>query len=164
MNAVYAEPHWLAVARKYLGTTEIPGKETTPQIARWLRELKAWWSDDETPWCGVFVAAIMGAVEPPPKHWYRAKAWAEWGQPVAPQTGAVVVFERKGGGHVGLLVGKDQQGRLLVLGGNQGNRVSVAPFDPARVLAYRWPRNRVPYADERLALYQSTETASIQEA
>jgi hypothetical protein len=27
----------------------------------------------------------------------------------------------------------------MVLGGNQGNAVTVAPFDRARVLGYRWP-------------------------
>lgn len=164
MNVVAGEPYWLTIARHHLGTAEIPGKDTTPQIAKWLRELKAWWSDDETPWCGVFVAAMMETVDALPPHWYRAKAWAEWGQPCAPQTGCIVVFERKGGGHVGLLVGKDQGGRLLVLGGNQGNRVSIAPFDPSRVLAYRWPLSRPVYPRERLARYESTEAASTQEA
>jgi hypothetical protein len=37
------------------------------------------------------------------------------------------------------VVGNDEAGRLMVLGGNQGNAVTVAPFDRARVLGYRWP-------------------------
>lgn len=135
------EPHWLTAARKYLGLTEIPGKQHNPTIIRWLRELKAWWSDDETPWCGTFVAvAFRESSLPLPQHWYRARAWLEWGIPLPhPALGCVVVFARAGGGHVGFVVGEDQQGRLLVLGGNQGNRVSVAPFDKTRVLGYRWP-------------------------
>ena len=51
----------------------------------------------------------------------------------APTVGCVVVFEREGGGHVGLVVGADTKGRLLVLGGNQGDAVSIAPFDRSRV-------------------------------
>lgn len=135
------EPAWLGLARKDIGLREIPGAPTAPRIATWLRMLKAWWGDDETPWCGVAVAAWMtDAGIKPPSAWYRAKAWAEWGtRLVNPVPGAVVVFEREGGGHVGLVVGQDQRGRLLVLGGNQGNQVCIAPFDRARVLAYRWP-------------------------
>jgi len=37
-------------------------------------------------------------------------------------------------------VGQDDKGRLLVLGGNQGNAVSIAPFDRSRVSGYRWPK------------------------
>ena len=132
---------WLTQARKHVGLREIPGAQTAPMIQRWLAQLGAWWRDDETPWCGVAVAAWMRAagIKPPP-HWYRARAWLEFGMPLAePVVGAVVVFAREGGGHVGLVTGRDNLGRLLVLGGNQGNAVSEAAFDPARVLGYRWP-------------------------
>ena len=132
--------NWLDEARKHIGVAEIPGKDHSPVITRWLSDLGAWWTDDDTPWCGVFVAhCFRSAGVQLPKHWYRAKAWLDWGITVPPLVGCVVVFERVGGGHVGLLVGKDQGGRLMVLGGNQGNKVSVAPFDPARVAGYRWP-------------------------
>lgn len=136
-----AEPFWLTVARRNLHVVEIPGKQTAPAIAKWLANLKAWWSDDETPWCGVFVAECMReAGVPLPKHWYRAMAWSDWGLRLAsPTLGCVVVFARSGGGHVGIFVGRDEQERLMILGGNQGNRVSIAPFDPARAVAYRWP-------------------------
>jgi len=135
------EPKWLVAARSYIGVAELPGKETTPAIARWLLNLKAWWRDDETPWCGVFVAECMKESDIPlPAAWFRAKGWLDWGVPIfAPMVGCVVVFARTGGGHVGLVVGRDPASRLLVLGGNQGNRVGVAAFDMSRVLGYRWP-------------------------
>jgi uncharacterized protein (TIGR02594 family) len=135
------EPRWLKSARAFIDLREIPGKATAPVIARWLRQLKAWWSDDETPWCGTFVAAVFeGEGIRRPKHWYRAKAWLDFGTPIRePALGAVVVFERKGGGHVGFVVGNDERGRLMVLGGNQGDSVNIAPFDRSRVLGYRWP-------------------------
>lgn len=159
-------PEWLKTARADIGLREIPGAQTAPRIARWLADLKAWWRDDETPWCGVAVAAWMRAAGVPlPQHWYRAKAWLTWGVPLAaPVPGCVVVFERQGGGHVGLVEGVDQRGRLMVLGGNQGNAVSVAPFDMARVSGYRWPPGAAPQFAGRLPVIASAAASSSNEA
>jgi uncharacterized protein (TIGR02594 family) len=56
-----------------------------------------------------------------------------------PAPGCVVVFSREGGGHVGFVVGKDVEGNLLVLGGNQGDEVNIKAFGVDRVSGYRWP-------------------------
>jgi uncharacterized protein (TIGR02594 family) len=159
-----ADPPWLAAARRDIGLRELPGAPTAPRIARWLQDLGAWWRDDETPWCGTAVAAWMRAADRPiPKAWYRARAWAEWGQAIAaPLPGCVVVLARQGGGHVGLVVGRNAAGWLLVLGGNQGNAVNVAAFDPSRVLAYRWPPGVQIPPPTKLAL--GTAAASTSEA
>lgn len=156
---------WIIIARRHLGLAEIPGKDTAPTIARWLRDLRAWWTDDETPWCGTFVAACLREAEVSlPRHWYRAKAWLDWGTPIMhPVAGCIVVFERPGGGHVGFVTGRDLRDRLMVLGGNQGNRVSVAPFDPSRVLGYRWPAHLIVPSDP-LPLIRSAGAASSNEA
>ena len=135
-------PPWFRIARRHIGTTEFPGKSTHPTILRWLVLLRAWWRDDETPWCGAFVgAALHEAGVEVPKRWFRARSWLDWGEPLAaPCRGAVVVFERGGAGHVGFVAGVDGEGRIMTLGGNQRNGVNVAPFDPQRVLGYRWPK------------------------
>lgn len=135
------EPSWLVEARKYIGLSEFPGASHNSTILRWLDKLSAWWRDDETPWCGVFVAYCMQASDiAVPKYWMRAKAWADWGSRLsAPVTGCVVVFERQGGGHVGFVVGRTLTGNLMVLGGNQGDKVSIAAFDRSRVVGYYWP-------------------------
>ena len=162
------EPNWLVHARTYLGTAEIPGKATAPTIARWLRDLRAWYSDDETPWCGTFVGAVLKESGVPiAKHWYRARAWLDWGVTIADAVpGCVVVYERAGGGHVGFAVALDQKGRILTLGGNQGNRVSIAPFERYRVLGYRWPADRFAEltAAGKLPLVTDTGTSSGNEA
>lgn len=135
------EPRWLTIARQDLGIEETPGKDTTPAIRRWLIELGAWWRDDETPWCGVACAHWMKqAGAGVPRNYFRARAWLDWGTTLTnPALGCVAVFERRGGGHVGLIVGQTELGYLLVLGGNQGDRVCIASFSPDRVLGYRWP-------------------------
>ena len=79
-----------------------------------------------------------------PRKPHRKTAWLNFGTKLAaPCVGCVVVFWRgdiKGwSGHVGFVVGKDKLGNLMVLGGNQGDMVSIKPFIRSRVLGYRWP-------------------------
>lgn len=135
------EPRYLSIARNYLHLKEIVGLKNSPTIIKWLVSLKAWWREDETPWCGVFVAACFQEAELPyPKMYMRAKSYLEHGEKLdKPCLGCIVIFERKGGGHVGFAIGKNHAGKLIILGGNQGNQVSVLPFDMDRVLGYRMP-------------------------
>lgn len=138
---------WVEHGKKFIGTKEIKGSGTNSTIAKWLLRLKAWWSDDETPWCGVFVAeCLKEAGRDIPKSWFRAKAYhidndgTYYGTRLnAPAYGCIAVMSRSGGGHVGFVVGKDAQGRVLVLGGNQGDAVSIAAFPMNRVTAWIWP-------------------------
>lgn len=134
-----SEPVWLVTARNDIGNPESLGPNDSPLIRRMLGKLNGLWLRGQ-PWCGSFMAYVMQqcGIEYP-KDYYRAKAWATWGSDCGPIVGAVVVFERTGGGHIGILAGVDTLGNLLVIGGNQGDAVSVRAFDPGRVLAYRWP-------------------------
>jgi uncharacterized protein (TIGR02594 family) len=138
-----SEPSWLKIARSYDGLKEIPGPRHNQTIIRWLVKLNAWWSDDETPWCGVFVAHCMQESWLPfPKFYMRAKAWSDYGSllrrdRLAP--GAILVFDRAGGGHVGFYVGEDA-GFYYVLGGNQSNAVNVMKLGKSRLVASRWPK------------------------
>lgn len=118
------------------------------------------------PWCGGAVAEWMrkASIDQLPKHWYRARAWLDWGMALTkPTRGCVVVFDRKGGGHVGLVDGQDQFGRLLVIGGNQGNAVSIAAFTTDRVLGYRWPVG-VPLPSTPLPTFAGGVPVSTNEA
>lgn len=138
-----SEPSWLKIARSYDGLKEIPGPRHNQTIIRWLGKLRAWWSDDETPWCGVFIAHCMQESWLPfPKFYMRAKAWSDYGSllrrdRLAP--GAILVFDRAGGGHVGFYVGEDA-GFYYVLGGNQSNAVNVMKLGKSRLVASRWPK------------------------
>ena len=161
-----AEPGWLTLARTFLGVREIPGPRHSNVIGEWLRRLRAWWQDDETPWCGTFVAVVLQqSGQPIAKHWYRARDWLNWEQDAGRAVlGAVVVLKRGPAmGHVGFVVGWDAAGQLLVLGGNQGNAVTIAAFSPDRVLGYRWPA-AVPLPAEVAPVFAQVGAPSTGEA
>jgi uncharacterized protein (TIGR02594 family) len=157
-------PSWLHVARTRIGERETLGPNDSPYIRRILARLHGSWLRGQ-PWCGAFVAEVCAESGLAyPRAWYRARAWLDWGVRLAgPALGCVVVFQRPGGGHVGLVVGIDAQHRLMVLGGNQGDAVNIRPFDQSRVLGYRWPAEASRDRGE-LPLLASTGPASRNEA
>ncbi|MGZ8286880.1 MAG: TIGR02594 family protein [Allosphingosinicella sp.] len=122
------------------------------------------WERDSTPWCSAFVnwclarAGIAGT----DSGW--ARSWAQWGEPIdPPRLGAVAVWARGRPsadgrvvtGHVAFFV-EDRGDSLLVLGGNQSDRVCLKAYPkrgyltdtvdsaaPVRelyeLIGYRWP-------------------------
>lgn len=49
------------------------------------------------------------------------------------------MLTRTGGGHVGFYV-RETDKYVYILGGNQGNKVSIAGYDKGRIIAYRLPQ------------------------
>jgi uncharacterized protein (TIGR02594 family) len=136
------DPAYLIAARRDIGVREIKGPKHSGRIVQMLTRLRAWWSDDETPWCGVAVAAWLSeAGYPIPKHYYRALAWADYGVSIpGPAHGAIAVLTRKGGGHVGIVTGVTSNGsHVRLLGGNQNDAINEAWFPSSRITAYRLP-------------------------
>jgi uncharacterized protein (TIGR02594 family) len=162
---------WLLAAQSKLGIREIAGSKHNPTILAWLKLLGAWWSNDEEPWCGTFVAiCLREAGLPIVAHWYRARAWAGWGIETTPRLGALLVFGRDGGGHVGWYLGQALRlvdGRMVlcfrVRGGNQGNRVCDAWIPAARLIACRWPAG-VPVTTVAMTLSAGDGPVSTDEA
>lgn len=135
---------WLDVARRHLGEREVAGPKHNPTIVGWLRRVTGRDHPDETAWCAAFVGACLMEVGLPSTGKLAARSYAAYGEPLdGPREGCIVVLVRgdpkSWQGHVGFYVGRVPDGRILILGGNQGNAVSIARYDPARVLAWRWP-------------------------
>lgn len=118
--------------------------------------LKEWLSSDghalgdpaKLPWCGDFVETAIRLSLPHewiPQNPYWALNWRKFGVPTKPTYGAIASIKRKGGGHVGFIIGQDDK-RYYMMGGNQSNRVSVAPVDKSRFEpeSFRWPSTAVP--------------------
>lgn len=151
-----AEPRWITVARSLLGTREIPGPQHSSFIAKgWARLGAGWFNDDETPWCGFFVAHCMDAAGlsyPGKGEFARAASWATYGIPVSvPAVGTIGVKKRTGGNHVFFIVGETPDKRFFkALGGNQSNAVTIMDIAKADVTAMRWPSGVPLPADRKL--------------
>lgn len=129
-----------------LGVAEVVGKGSNKTIIGWRDELNqagvsiTGYSDDDIPWCGLFAAIVAhraGKKVVASPLW--ARNWANFGSGGATAAlGDVLVFGRGGGGHVGFYVGEDATA-YHVLGGNQGNKVSITRVLKSRLLASRRP-------------------------
>ena len=137
-------PRHLLKAVELMGVTETVGFRHNPIIMGWARELgmQNVYTADEIPWCGLFMAIVMQRADRSPvANPLRALAWNNFGNQVQKaELADVLTFTRKGGGHVGLYVGEDWT-HYHVLGGNQGNAVSIVRIHRNRLSQIR----RVPY-------------------
>lgn len=140
---------WMTEARSLIGVREVPGAANNPVIMSWgnrlgARVLGIAYGADSVPWCGLFAAhCVTQAGMKPPAIAIRAKQWATWGTALpltgTPPMGAVAVFSRNGGGHVGFVDSVNRDGSLNILGGNQGDAVNIKRFGRDRLIALRWP-------------------------
>lgn len=132
---------WIAEARKHIGLKEVRGAKHNTTIQQWLKSLNAWWSDDETAWCGVFTAHCLRVADVKyPKHWYRALDYLNYGAKLKkPAYGCIAVKTRNGGGHVCFVVGRDKKtNKLVCLGGNQSDMVCFALYNESDFEAFMW--------------------------
>ena len=145
-------PNWLDIALREIDVAEFRGADKhNSRIIEYhhTTDLKA--TSDEVPWCSSYVNWCMQMALVPRTKSAAARSWLAWGVPMArPATGAVAVLTRGTGpqpgpevidapGHVGFYLGYAGLGRILVLGGNQGDTVSIELYPITRVLGYLWP-------------------------
>jgi uncharacterized protein (TIGR02594 family) len=137
-------PRHLHVALDELGTYEIAGDKDHPRIIEYLRTVVLPASvdlHDEVNWCSAFVSWCMLTAGGTSTRNAAARSWLKWGRGTTnPQPGDVAVFWRGSPdswkGHVGFYIGK-VGGYVVVLGGNQGNKVSVRYYKASQLLGCR---------------------------
>jgi len=137
-------PTWYSHARTYLGLKEIKGPQSNATIMRWARTLGGWvksfYTNDDIPWCALFVNICLAEAGLKGTGTLAARDFEKWGVPLTvPSVGAILVFVRPGGGHVGFYVGQKIDGTLRVLGGNQSDSVTETWIAASRLTAIRWP-------------------------
>lgn len=142
-------PKMLVEALRHYGTLEHKGKGSNPNITAWAKEVgvNGWYTDDDIPWCGLFVGVVAkrAGYPFPASKLLAARQWINWGEPVTKgreMLWDILVFSRSGGGHVGFYVGENDKA-FLVFGGNQSNAVGFAWIDKARLLEARRPKYKI---------------------
>lgn len=146
--AIPRDPVWLREARRFMGLKEIAGAKSNPTIMGWAKRFGGWianyFTNDDIPWCGLFVGHVVAVTLPReklPTNPLGALQWAKFGRELSvPALGAILVFTRSGGGHVGFYVGETAT-HYRVLGGNQLNSVSITQIEKQRLVigGIRWP-------------------------
>ena len=131
----------LDYAWKELGVAERPGTPDNERILEYQTHSPDVPDDDEIAWCSDFVGWCVRQASLPATHKANARSWLDWGVAVdSPRVGDVCILWRQDPsswkGHVGFYLGGNDEW-VVLLGGNQGNRVSVREYPRSRVLGFR---------------------------
>ena len=155
---------WRAIdtAAQYLGLSEVPGMVDNPAVLAMLQRKNPWAKHDEVPWCAAFVDHCLWVTGHETTGSLRARSFIECGKRIwtagdsdtarldLPKVGDIAVITRGGGkqpgpdvieaqGHVGFFVAM-QRDRVVILGGNQGNKVSIRKYARSRLLTVSRPK------------------------
>jgi len=140
------------LAERFVGIEEVYGSADNPQILAMLRLDATWPENDETPWCSAFVNYVAWLLRLPRSKSLLARSWLKVGMVVPYRDDAKIGFDicilKRGSGnqpgpenytatgHVGFYAGHGKS-NIYLLGGNQGNSVSVSGYDIDRLLGIR---------------------------
>lgn len=120
---------WLTAARAELGTREVRGAADNARVVEYHGTTSLRAQDDETAWCSSFVNWSMEQAGYRGTDSAAARSWSTWGEAVtrdaaSVRPGDVIVFPRGNNpafGHVAIVSEVHADGRVTVVGGNQGN-------------------------------------------
>lgn len=125
----------------HYGMQEVSGTQSNPEIIAFFKELGYNINDDETSWCAASLNYYLKKCGY--EHTGKLDAKSFLKLPVVvlqPSLGDIVVLWREDPsswkGHVGLFINWNTK-YVWLLGGNQGNSLSVAAYPRERVLGCR---------------------------
>lgn len=152
------------LADRYRGIKELPGAlQNNPVIMAMLKltkgaDFSGWPKSDEVPWCSGAMNWWAWHLRLPRSYNLQARSWLDVGRPItleeAVQANDVLILKRGSGkgtaaahirlpdgtwppGHVTLFAGMQSATRVLGLGGNQGDTVSIASYPTSRLIGVR---------------------------
>jgi uncharacterized protein (TIGR02594 family) len=143
-----SRPLWVEAGIKLLGTHEGIGAKDNQTIIDWAKdeggEISKEYTHDSIPWCALFANHILTKVGLKGTETLWALDFAGKWPSIrlnGPAVGAFAPMKRTGGGHITVIVGRDQHGNPMGLGGNQGDQVSIEPFAASRLnQGFYWPK------------------------
>lgn len=177
-------PLWLQAGLALVGVRETAGARDNQTIIDWAKEeggaIARDYTHDSIPWCALFANHLLTKVglKGPETLWaldFNAdrmekrigRRWPADKLP-GPAVGAFAPMLRNGGGHIIVVVGRDQHGNVMGLGGNQSDQVSIIPFPRSRLNeGFWWPQEvRLPaqIGFDKLPIVRSDGRVSRNEA
>lgn len=142
------------LAQRFIGLKEAPGSGSNPQVLSFLQLDNSWPAGDDVAWCSAFVNYIAWLLRLPRSKGLAARSWLNVGIPITDYNAAkpefdVVILMRGEGpqpgpdvvnaqGHVGLFAAYNSlKAQVSILGGNQGDQVSIATYPTSKILGIR---------------------------
>jgi len=132
---IFIHGRMLQIAFEEMNTKEIPGKNHNPRIIQYHKTTTLKATKDEIAWCSalmnwlVIKAGFIGTNNA------LAMSWLDYGIAInKPFPGCIAVF--RGGDHVALYLYETNR-YIYVIGGNQGDKVSIIGIDKRRLAGYR---------------------------
>ena len=143
---------WVDVAveemKKDITETGYGSNPSNPEITKYFdyTQLKGTSSakTDQTPWCAAFVNYCLETAGVDGTMMATAYSFKKWGQsfPTSePKFGAIAIMNYS---HVGFVVGKNKDGRIVLLGGNQKDAINLSPNPGNRVSKFVYPTDYSP--------------------
>lgn len=142
------QPRWISIAEEELGETEIRGKKHNARVLEYHATTTGRAKTDESPWCSSFVNWVLKKARYEGTNSAWSHSWKTWGDGIAkPALGCIAFIDwgkvdaaKSGKGHVGFVVGRTAKGRIVLLGGNQSDKVRYTAFKTSVVDSYRVPK------------------------
>lgn len=165
-------PKLVSAALQYYGVKEIKGAKSNPVILDMARGIGCGdiYTQDDTSWCAVFINHLIRITGKPPVDYkndrynlLRAKWLLNWGNAVKKgdeQLGDIMVFDREGGGHVGILIAHSETS-FHILGGNQSDSVNIIELAKNRLIgARRYYATKAPESAKQYVLNSSGQLST----
>jgi len=145
-------PLQLKIAKEELGQTEYLPKnkrKPNPRVSNYFIECGASPDPLNTPWCAYFHGFCVKRAGYVPTNSGMARSYLNWGSKIdklseAKPGDTIVLWRGKTNdsvtGHIGFYI-KHNKDYIWLLGGNQGDEVSIAAFPIKKLLGIRRPRN-----------------------
>ena len=154
----------VAEAEAELGTAEW-AKGSNPEVVKYYaeaghKEVK----DDSVPWCAAFVGSVLARAGVKGSGSLMARSYTKWGTEVVgladAMEGDVVILSRGTNpvyGHVAFFK-RHADGKVYLLGGNQGDVVKVSAYPVSRIVAIR----RAPEPRTSLSQSSTVQASAVQ--
>lgn len=144
-------PLWLQAGMALIGVKETIGVKDNSLIIDWAKDeggdIAKTYTHDSIPWCALFANHVLtkAGLKGTESLWALDFA-GQWPSVklIGPAVGAFAPMVRNGGGHIGIVVGQDQSGNVMLLGGNQSDAVNIKPFARSRLNKGFWWPDSVP--------------------
>jgi uncharacterized protein (TIGR02594 family) len=146
-----AQTPWLDTAKGEVGQAEVPGAGSNPRISEYWDTVDGVGPGREdtggtNAWCAAFMNWDLGRVGIRGTGRGNAVSYESWGQRLPESAiGAIAVHRNPNGtGHVAFVVGYLGNGRIVVLGGNQGDAVRYTDYPANYFQQFHYPTGWTP--------------------